>query len=252
MLAYHMLMGRGSQAEEYRTPQVHLMMSGAPDSIFNGVLRASFPTEQADEMIEQVISRYRAYKMPGSWHIGPSTRPLDLGQRLLARGFRHIGDRSGMAIAIPAVSRRPPNPEGVTIRLANSLRDTDNWMRVIRQVSKLTLYQHAWYLGRFRKLEYPHYGVLQVLAELEKQVVGTTSVFLFGEVAVLADVAVLPAARHRGIGTALLRYALREARMHQYQIGAVRSPEDVVPFFQQAGFQEHCTFNLYEWPLKKR
>lgn len=252
MLAYHMLMGRGSRAEEYRTPQVHLMVSGAPDSIFNGVLRAAIPTEQADETIEKIIGRFRAYKVTGSWHVGPSSRPLDLGERLLARGFRHIGDRSGMAIAIPPASRRLLIPEGVTIRLASSLRDIDRWMSVFRQVSGLSLYQHAWYLGRYRKLEYPRYSVLQVLAELDEEPVGTAAVFLFGEVAVLSDITVLPSARRKGIGSALTRFTLREARMHQFQIGALRAPESAVPFFQQVGFQEYCTFNLYEWPLKKR
>jgi GNAT superfamily N-acetyltransferase len=87
---------------------------------------------------------------------------------------------------------------------------------------------------------------------LNDQPVGTAAVFLFGEVAVLADVAVLPVARGRGIGTSMIRFTLREARMHNFQIGGLRAPESAVTLFQHVGFQEYCSFKLYEWPLKKR
>jgi len=46
---------------------------------------------------ELLLALGRAAGVPGSWHVGPSMRPMDIGERLLAHGFSYGGDDIGMA-----------------------------------------------------------------------------------------------------------------------------------------------------------
>jgi hypothetical protein len=50
--------------------------------------------------------------VPGPWHVGPSTRPTDLGERLLAHGFEYGGNDIGMAVDLATLPERVAAPEG--------------------------------------------------------------------------------------------------------------------------------------------
>ncbi len=79
--------------------------------------RAFLAPDEADDAILESLERFRAHGALGSWHVGPSMRPADTGERLLAHGFTYGGDDIGMAVdltalpeEVPVVERGPDKP----------------------------------------------------------------------------------------------------------------------------------------------
>src|SRR5438105_3898732 len=80
-------LGRAAGAEERDEPSMQWIIGGSPIAYHNCVVRADLTTDAAGEAIAASVARFRALDVPGSWHVGPSMRPADLGTRLLARRF---------------------------------------------------------------------------------------------------------------------------------------------------------------------
>src|SRR3982751_496880 len=85
--AFLLALGRAGGGEERAEPQIEWTIGGSPIDYHNAVVRADRAPVQADQVIAESIERLRAYDVPGTWHVGPSTRPADIGARLIAHGF---------------------------------------------------------------------------------------------------------------------------------------------------------------------
>src|SRR5215211_2465554 len=96
-------LGRAGGGEERAEPWIHWTIGGSPIDYHTAIVRADLAPAQADEVIAESIARLRAYDVPGTWHVGPSMRPDDLGARLIAHGFTYAGDDIGMAADLSAL-----------------------------------------------------------------------------------------------------------------------------------------------------
>jgi hypothetical protein len=106
-----MEIGRAAGAEVRDDGRVRWAIGNSPINYFNCVAYADLTGEEADREITASIERLRAHDVPGSWHVGPSMRPPDLGTRLLAHGFEYGGDDIGMAIDLSALPAEVAVPE---------------------------------------------------------------------------------------------------------------------------------------------
>jgi hypothetical protein len=106
-----MEIGRAAGAEVRDDGRVRWAIGNSPIDYFNCVAYADLTGEEADREITASIERLRAHDVPGSWHVGPSMRPPDLGTRLLAYGFEYGGDDIGMAIDLSALPAEVAVPE---------------------------------------------------------------------------------------------------------------------------------------------
>jgi GNAT superfamily N-acetyltransferase len=61
------------------------------------------------------------------------------------------------------------------------------------------------------------------------------------------NVATLPEARGRGIGTALPVAPLLAARAKGYRFGILQSTKMGLNVYRRLGFQKYCTFSFYFW-----
>ncbi|HEY3992933.1 MAG TPA: hypothetical protein VGM01_08655 [Ktedonobacteraceae bacterium] len=73
-----LVLGRLGGGEEQNEPELQWIIGGAPISYHNCVVRANFTPDLVDEAILDSAQRFRAHNVPGSWHVGPSMRPLTL------------------------------------------------------------------------------------------------------------------------------------------------------------------------------
>src|SRR3954467_13299506 len=96
-------LGRAGGGDERAEPQIAWVIGGSPIDYHNAVVRADLGPEQSDEAIAESIASLRAHSVPGTWHVGPSMRPADLGARLIAHGFAYAGDDIGMAADLRAL-----------------------------------------------------------------------------------------------------------------------------------------------------
>jgi predicted GNAT family N-acyltransferase len=80
---------------------------------------------------------------------------------------------------------------------------------------------------------------LHVLAEDHGQIVGAGRLVLDGEVGVLGRLSVLPAARGRGIGVALVEKIERLARDHGSRAVEMHAQVPVRSFYERLGYQAY-------------
>ena len=80
---------------------------------------------------------------------------------------------------------------------------------------------------------------------------GIATLFLGTGVAGIYDLDVIPAARGRGIGTALAVACLRLARELDYDVAVLLASRKGESLYRRVGFQRVCTISHWYWPKAK-
>src|SRR2546421_11094781 len=80
MVAFLLTLGRAAGSEERHDAQIHWTIGGSPIAYHNCVVHAALPAEAVDAAILASVERFRAYGVSGSWHVGPSMQPTNLGE----------------------------------------------------------------------------------------------------------------------------------------------------------------------------
>ena len=122
-------LGRAGGGRERDDVEMTWVIGGSPIAYHNCVVRADLEPERADAAITESQDLMRTSGVAGSWHVGPSMRPTDLGTRLEAHGFEG-GPEPGMAADLRAL----PNVEAPTgVRISRVVTDTalDAYERVL-------------------------------------------------------------------------------------------------------------------------
>jgi GNAT superfamily N-acetyltransferase len=241
-------LGRAGGGEERAEPHIHWTIGGSPIDYHNAVVRADLAPEQAGPAIAESIERLRARGVPGTWHVGPSMRPADLGTRLVAQGFAHAGDDIGMAAdlgALPAALDAPPE---LAIERVRDERGLATWTRTLAVGFGEGEREAAWAGEMYRRIglgdEQPWRHYLGRLGDLP---VATASMFFGAGVAGIYFVFTVEQARRQGIGAAITLAALRDALALGYRIGVLGASELGYSVYQRLGFRECCRIGIYEF-----
>jgi GNAT superfamily N-acetyltransferase len=241
-------LGRAGGGEERAEPQIGWVIGGSPIDYHNAVVRADLAPEQADQAIAESIKRLRAHAVPGTWHVGPSMRPADLGTRLIAHGFVYAGDDIGMAADLSALPVALDSPPGLAIDRVCDEQQLAIWTRTLAAGFGEGEREAAWTGEMYRRiglgdqLPWRHY-----LGRLHGVPVATASLFLGAGVAGIYFVFTVEEARRQGIGAAITYAALRDAHALGYHVGVLGASEPGYSVYQRLGFQECCRIGIYEW-----
>src|SRR5438067_2376685 len=122
-------LGRAGGGEERSDPHLSWTIGGSPLAYHNTVVRANLTPDRADAAIAASLALMRARGVPGSWHVGPSMRPRDLGDRLRAHGFAG-GPEPGMALDLDRLADAPA-PPGLTVARVRAAADLDAYADVL-------------------------------------------------------------------------------------------------------------------------
>src|SRR4026207_953486 len=79
-------LGRAGGGRERDDAEITWVIGGSPIAYHHCVMRADLEPERADDAITESQNLMRTSGVAGSWHVGPSMRPTDLGTRLAAHG----------------------------------------------------------------------------------------------------------------------------------------------------------------------
>jgi predicted GNAT family acetyltransferase len=233
----------GGQGHEGR----HLtwVESPVPLGAFNGVLATALADGEADAAIAAITARFRARRTPMYWWATPSTRPRDLAQRLIAHGLAFAGTDVGMAAVLDGIEARPP-PPGVTIERVRDAATMRAWLHAFGQGFGLTDTVLEVYSGVVTGAPPDrHPAGSFYLARLDSEPVGTAGLFRDAGVANVVQVCTVPSARRRGIGDAVTRAALEDARAAGYRVAVLRASESGAPLYARMGFARYCTLDAY-------
>jgi hypothetical protein len=238
-----MAMGRAGGGTQRDDRAVRWSIGGSPIDYHNAVVAADLSESEADEVIAESVRLMTAYDVPGSWHVGPSMRPDDLGKRLVVAGFAHGGSEPGMAVRLSELRAPRPVP-GLEISRVESDEALSTWEVTLGRGFGEGEKEVRWVAEVYRRLRcgdpWRHY-----LGRLDGEPVATTTIFLGAGVAGVYFVMTVPEARRRGIGAAVTYGALRHTTEVEYAVlGSSPAGRSV---YAGLGFREYCTIDLYEW-----
>jgi GNAT superfamily N-acetyltransferase len=229
-----------------REPDLLWRISEIPFFIFNGLAWADFAPEEADARIEAVLAEFRARGLPGGWWVTPSSRPADLGARLLEHGLSGPEISPGMAADLSAVPDSAPLPEGVTLHPVTGDDLLRAYVSVFRDDFPPAVMDAMF--DQYRHMGWgPDRPIKQFVAMQGDQALGTAAALIRGEVAGLYNVVTVEAARRRGIGMAASLAALKAAREAGCRIAVLEATEMGAGIYRRIGFQDVCRMEIYRF-----
>ncbi len=246
--SFLMTLSRPGGGADRHDEHLQWTIGGSPIDYHNAVVSARLAPGQADEAIRSVIGEFQARKVPGSWHLGPSMLPADLGQRLLRHGFVHAFDEPGMALDLASWNGNPRTEPVLRVHRVLSPADLAVWDETLAQGFGSGPEEAHWVADMYGRLGYGlgtpwrHY-----LARLEGQPVGTATVFLDDDVAGIYFVFTLPTMRGRGVGSAIMETLLADARAEGARLAVLTSSALGTPLYRRMGFTECCSIGIYEY-----
>ena len=246
-----MEIGRAAGAEVRDDGRVRWAIGNYPIDFFNCVAYADLTGEEADREITAPIERLRAHDVPGSWHVGPSMRPPDLGTRLLAHGFEYGGDDIGMAVDLSTLPEEVPVPVDFVVERVRDEAGLAAWVEALGSGFGEGPVEAEWAGEMYRRLGLGDEGPWRhYVGLLAGDPVATSTSFFEAGVAGIYFVCTVERTRGQGIGAEITLAALREARDLGYSVGVLGSSEMGYPVYRRLGFEEYCRIGLYEWGLE--
>ncbi len=235
MLSY---LGTSPLAERQVTDEIEWVITGVWDNTFNGVVRAQLSEAHVDQVIDEVASRFRERNVPHLWFLNIDSRPPNLEQLLLAHGWARLREGVGMAIDLSAIASPFPPPPDLTVERVVDEEGVTLWGTFHRYLEndqrdepRERLYISLG-LGGDQPLR--HY-----ITRVNGEPVGALSLFLGQEAAGIYNVEVADHWQRRGVGTAMTRAVLEEARRLGARVGVLGPTRESRSMYERLGFVLH-------------
>jgi ribosomal protein S18 acetylase RimI-like enzyme len=234
----------GGATEWMEDGEVMWSVSGIPVPSFNGVLRTTVAPDRADDTIDATTATLDSRGVPWSWSVGPASTPLDLGERLRAKGFRELDVLPGMAAAVDGSA--PPGDGRLRfeeVREEPSLEAFATLMGVafdmppaiaepfLRLVDIATTGESA-PMTNFVALE-------------DGEAVACGSLVMAAGVAGLYNIGVPPERQGQGIGTAMTAALMAEGAARGAETAVLWSSAAGLKCYRALGFEERCRLVLF-------
>jgi GNAT superfamily N-acetyltransferase len=245
-------LARFPQVELHQDREIMWFVTGIPFPMCNLVCRAQFEPDDIDARIEATLAGFKSRHLPMLWHIGPSTRPADLGKYLTAHGLVHAGDDVGMAVDLLALNEDLPPPLALKIESVSDVVTLKQWFHAFSLSFEVPEFVgQAIFNIDVSSDTWQHLPRRYYIGLLDGEPVATAMLFLGAGVAGVYSIGVLPAARRQGIGMAMTLAPLCEARAMGYRIGILHSSRVGLGMYRRLGFQEYCSMSDYIWTGEK-
>jgi len=248
-LAIHMswVQGRTTGMSVLRDEHLVLADSGLACDTFNTVCRARLTNLMLEERVATAVGYFRTVARPFSWWVGPGDRPARLEATLLAAGLEAAESELAMALDLASLDERwaaPPVMSIDRVRTREQARhfgaiNAANWdppdMDVLRfyeaaepvlLVADSPLWLYVGYVGD------------RPVASAELTV-GRGVVGLYG-------ISTLAPYRGRGIGSAMVRRPLLDARSAGYGTAVLQAAPEAVGVYSRVGFVATGQYTEYK------
>lgn len=210
----------------------------------NQVFHCQIPDAQVDNRIDEIISSFQGHEVSMSWLLGPSSKPDDLGDRLIERGLLYQGSTPGMAIELAQLADSEIS-DSLEIIKVSSQELMNLALPILSEAYNMPEYYSRFLIDLYSSLGFDQERWSYYLALLDGEPVGTSCLFYGAGVAGIYSVATISSMRKKGIGTALTLRPLNDARSAGYEIGVLRSSEIAAKLYQELGYREVCSFSDY-------
>lgn len=212
----------------------------------NRVVGAHFDEDEADERIGQVLAEFATRGAPAAWFLGPSSRPLDLPDRLLRHGLKHRGDWTGMAADLGTIALY--EPAGVEVEEVRRPEGLCRWARAITQGFEMPAADAADFERVVAGLrDDPGCVRRYYLAGRDGAPLAGSLLFAQDGIAGLYYVGTIPGARRQGLASAVTLRALGEARDLGCRVATLHAAPAGSQVYSRFGFRPYCTISIYDF-----
>jgi ribosomal protein S18 acetylase RimI-like enzyme len=219
----------GDEILRIRAPRV-------PNAFFNSILRARLTTS-VEAQIDAILAPYMEQLLPIMWWEDTPTQPTDLGKYLIRRDF-HLEQLPGMMVELDTLPAAHPTPSNFRIAPVRDAAMLRTWIKInANPYDFLDYVNEAFFQGYGRHGFAPDAPLQNYIGYLDDVPVACCTMLLASGVAGIYSVATLPAARERGIGTAMTLYPLLEARQRGCAIGVLSASPEGFNIYYRLGFR---------------
>jgi GNAT superfamily N-acetyltransferase len=238
-------------AEIYQAEHLLWIYTGIQFPMFNAVLFTDLAEAEVDAKIAEMKDFYTAKGVSMRWCTAPITRPLNIGEHLLAQGFSHIMDSPGMMLNLAdGINADITVPDDLEI----SLFDPDNkpafadWIAINEQGYGFTPVTTQGWRTMLEMNGFDPQGELRLYnAYLNGEAVAAAALFFSGGVAGIYNVATLPQARGQGLGANLMLRLIQDAKSAGYHISTLQSSKMGFSVYRRLGYEQICTLGRYHY-----
>jgi hypothetical protein len=213
----------------------------------NGVCRCELDASEIEARIKKTIDLYRSHNVPFYWEVAPSSRPVDLPERLKAAGLKKELGHDGYVGDPAKVQSPPPSAEVTVVPLTpEHLRD---WAAVM--ADHYLVEPHA--LERLGKqVEHQHANhkdwIKHFVARHNDQTVGIIQARYQHGYVLFQGASVLKPYRSKGVFPAMFGALIADAK--KSDVGLIVLHVDHAapsPMYEKLGFEKVSSYQTLVW-----
>jgi GNAT superfamily N-acetyltransferase len=198
----------------------------------------------ADARIAEIGGWFGERGLPWRWLVGPTSRPSDLGDRLIRAGFERVSDSAGMALDL-AGFQAEAIPTGVEIVTVDDHAGLETWAEIQRRALDLDATRTAAWRDAHDRALSVDVPLRDWIAFLDGAPVAAAALFDGAGVAGIYNVSTVPEARSRGIGRAVTAAALAEGVARGLRTAVLGASELGYPVYRRLGFRDVSRLRSY-------
>lgn len=221
--------------------------SGVPDEAFNYVYRVAPPESGADLTAgaARVIEHFQRRGLPFHWSVGLHREAPRDAEVLTRCGLRFVEREPGMGLDLRAADDQAA-PPGLEIRAVTDAGLLRAWMQAWSCGTPEDVVERWYHV--YAALPYGPQGRLRLFVGfVGGEPVATVYVHLAENCAAVHYVVTRPEARRRGLGAAMTRRALHEARAAGCRAAVLCASDLGRGIYERLGFREACQVSTYVW-----
>jgi len=230
--------------ETVRTQYLTTVDCSVKIPLFNRVMHTRLTSTNVDEKIQETIAYFSSKGLPFTWQVDPTDTPEDLPEHLEKLGFT-LSSGPGMALVLSEL-KIPETQDDLIFERVRTRELCEVFARLMAKGYGIP--EFAWedytqiVMGIGIRDDLFHY-----LGYLDGQPVATATVLYSDGVAGIYNIATLPEARGRRMGSMMTAAPLIDARERGYKVGILHSTQMGYNVYKRLGFEEICRKVGYVW-----
>lgn len=224
-------------ADVHDEPDLLWYSTPVANTWLNGASRSALDHNAADAAIERVITTIHGLGRPIMWHVGPSSKPVDLARRLEARGFEHDVATS-MVLDIADLASSTTDSQFI-ISAVRTQSDVLDWLRAWDLAIEVEPRgeRHPWLMPWKYLALSPETPTELFVGRFDGEPVSSSLAFVGGGAVGLYGVGTAPTHRGRGFGGAISAAAVEWGRARGQRVAVLQATEMGTPVYHRLGFR---------------
>lgn len=225
-----------------KTDNLMRAATGTPVAFMNPVVSTGVITD-VERCVAETDSFFQSRELPYAWYDLNDIHSASLNDHLLNTGATFISNMPGMCVALKEIEDNTELPVDLDIIVAG-----DDEMQMWNDITSVVYGIPAEVQSDYAKfmVQINQISEMKCYVGLLNEVPVATVMMLYSQNAAgLYSVATMPAARNRGIGAAVTRRAMLDAKSDGYPMAVLEASQMGESIYRRLGFIEYCKIGLY-------